>query len=93
MSKTQRRHHLNRLKNQRSRHLAVASLTDDSSFFANNNLQKHLARHLTTPKSCSCWLCGNAHKFYGNGKSAKTLQERKAINDEIYRKHHCQITA
>lgn len=93
MSKAHRRHHINRLKHQRSHHLAVANLTDDSIFSANSNLQKHLARHLTTPKPCSCWLCGNPHKFYGNSQSAKTLQERNAINDEIYQKHNCQITA
>lgn len=93
MSKAQRHHHLNRLKHQRNRHLAVANLTDGSNFSANNNLQKHLARHLTTPKPCSCWLCGNPRKFYGNSQSAKTLQERKAINDEVYQKQHCQMSA
>lgn len=77
MSKSQRRHHTKRLKHIRNRHLAVASLTDDSNFSGNNNRQKHLARHLTTPKPCSCWLCGNPRKFYGNGKSAKTYQEQK----------------
>lgn len=39
---------------------------------------------ITTPTLCSCWLCGNPRKFYGNGKDGKTLQELKAVNDEQF---------
>lgn len=45
---------------------------------------KHFKMRITTPKLCSCWLCGNPRKFYGNGKNSKTIQELKAVNDEQF---------
>lgn len=45
---------------------------------------KVLNTHITTPALCSCWMCGNPRKFYGNGKASLTLKEQKAKNDEIY---------
>lgn len=102
MSKNaQRRHHLNRLKHKRHRDLVVAHLTDDSVFRPNSSKQKHLARHVTTPKPCSCWLCGNPRKFYGNGKAAKTYQENRqenkqtqtAINEGIFQANANEFVA
>jgi hypothetical protein len=26
---------------------------------------------------CSCWMCCNPRKMYGNGKNGKTIKERK----------------
>lgn len=46
------------------------------------NVKKWRGRIATTPTPCSCWMCGNPRKYYGNGKYAKTLQERRAMNDD-----------
>lgn len=94
MSKNaKRRHHINRLKHKRSRDLVVAHITDESIFSPNSSKQKHIARHFATPKSCSCSLCSNPRKFYGNSKDAKTLQEQKAINDTIFQLDAIQTVA
>ena len=42
-------------------------------------LRNYLA---TTPVPCSCFMCGNPRKLYKNGELGKTMQERKAANDE-----------
>lgn len=91
MSKAQRCHHINRLKNKRKHDYVNVGAYD----YNNHKIlhSKFFKIRLTTPKPCSCWLCGNPRKFYGNSQSAKTYQERKAINDEIYQKQHCQIPA
>ncbi|WP_373740367.1 hypothetical protein [Neisseria sp.] len=34
-----------------------------------------MGRHVAVPKPCSCRMCGNPRKLYGNGKEAKTVQE------------------
>lgn len=59
-----RRHHIGRLKQNRRRDRIVS-----------NSCAKPLGQHIVTPKPCSCWMCGNPRKFYGNGKAAKTMQE------------------
>lgn len=30
-----------------------------------------------TKVPCSCWMCGNPRKIYGNGKNAKSFKEKK----------------
>ncbi len=34
-----------------------------------------------TPTPCSCWMCANPRKLYGNGHEGKTLRELSA--DEV----------
>jgi hypothetical protein len=31
----------------------------------------------TDRKPCSCWMCGNPRRRYGNSEQSKTLQEKK----------------
>ena len=57
----QKRHHKKRLKNKRKRD--------------NHAKGQPLNKHVITPKLCSCWMCGNARKFFGNSKHGKTVQE------------------
>ncbi|MBH5329844.1 hypothetical protein H9Q10_09205 [Eikenella sp. S3360] len=62
------RHHLARLK-QKRRH---------DYHFSGSHFSGSLKFYVTTPKPCSCWMCGNPRKFYGNGQDGKTVQEKRA---------------
>ena len=47
-----------------------------------NNLDKEekrklLGRYRKTRVPCSCWMCGNPRKIFGNGKLSKTFREIK----------------
>lgn len=44
--------------------------------------EQPLNKHVTTPKACSCYMCGNPRKYGGNCVEALTLQERKALDKE-----------
>ena len=60
-----RRHHKERLKKKRKNDMVYHEV------FSIN-------KHVITPKLCSCIMCGNLRKFFGNGKEAKTIQELRA---------------
>lgn len=36
-----------------------------------------LGRYKKTRVSCSCWMCGNPRKIFGNGRLSKTFREIK----------------
>jgi len=38
---------------------------------------KLLGRYKKTKVSCSCWMCGNPRKIFGNGRLSKTFREIK----------------
>ena len=57
-----RRHHVNRLKQKRRIHWGRVLHTDEE-----------LGKAVGTPKPCSCFMCGNPRKYYGE----KTVQERR----------------
>ena len=63
--RAERRHHIERLKHKRrfywgcNRDLAKSP--------------KHLAKVANTPTPCSCWMCGNARRWFGE----ETIQERR----------------
>ena len=63
------RHHKNRLKDKRK---------GDIVYHENFPINKHVI----TPKLCSCIMCGNQRKFFGNSKQAKTIQELRGSQDE-----------
>ena len=65
MSRAQRRHHRERLKNKRRYHWGRDLMAEPEV----------LARTVNTPKPCSCLLCGNRRKHAGG-----TLQERRIFN-------------
>ena len=64
-----RRHHLARLKKARRRDFSMNAgavcLAADKRF---------LGIHVTTPAQCSCWMCGNPRRHFGQ----ITLQEQAA---------------
>lgn len=67
-----RRHHTARLKHKRRYDFCVYSRDGRRTFCPIN-------RHVITPCPCSCRLCGNPRKFYGNGQAAKTVAERRRL--------------
>lgn len=43
-------------------------------------------KRVTTNVPCSCWMCCSERKVFGNGREARTFQERRAIdsmNEEL----------
>ena len=37
----------------------------------------------TTRKPCSCWMCGNKRRYYGNAGLSKTMQEARLLPIEV----------
>lgn len=66
-----RRHHRIRLLNKRKYYYRGAMIEDG---FNSNNI----ARVINTPKSCSCWMCGNPRKYH----KELTVKEQKWIEIE-----------
>ena len=64
-----RRHHYRRLKRKRKRFWYGADFAPMGP--------RHLGMAVTTPKVCSCWMCGNPRRYFRE----KTLQEKKADLD------------
>ena len=69
MDQALRRHHRQRVKNNRKKYWTV---------FPHEESPKRLGIITTTPCICSCWMCGNPRKFYKNSKAGmKTSEIRK----------------
>lgn len=69
MDRALRRHHRQRVKNNRKKYWTV---------FPHEESPKRLGIITTTPCICSCWMCGNPHKYYKNSKAGmKTSEIRK----------------
>lgn len=66
-----RRHHLTRLKQKRFREEMQRS-------HARPDWALNIAvKRAHTGRLCSCFLCGNPRKYYGNSKASLTLQEMR----------------
>lgn len=70
LSRALRRHHTTRLKNSRRNYWSV--VLD----LLNPKSEKYIAQVISTPKPCSCYMCGNARKFFNE----RTLQEKKHLD-------------
>lgn len=57
------------------RHQIKRCLKNRKNDFYGSNSRKELKRHLVTPKSCCCWMCGNPRKYLNE----ITLQEQRSI--------------
>ena len=69
MDRALRRHHRQRVKNNRKKYWTV---------FPHEESPKRLGIVTTTPCICSCWMCGNPRKYYKNSKAGmKTSEIRK----------------
>ncbi len=60
-----RRYHYQRLKNKRIR----------QNYWGHDKNVAQLGISVDTPKPCSCWMCGNPRKYFGE----KSRQERMVI--------------
>jgi len=67
MSRAMKRHHRERLKVNRRWYWGL-----DRDLRAED--EKYLGQAVNTPAPCSCPMCGNERKYWGN----LTIQERKA---------------
>lgn len=68
-----RRHHLERLLNERKNHFHVAETVIGNDPVVN---QHRLKLAMKTPARCSCWMCGNPRKYFNR----RTLQEIKQLD-------------
>ncbi len=59
LSRSERIHHLNRLKGKRKNYWGLDSQTRTG---------RHIGMLASTPKPCSCWMCCNARKTDGPTK-------------------------
>lgn len=63
MARALRRHHVARLKRNR-RFYHGYDLTENP---------RYIGQAVHTPANCSCWMCGNPRKFFGE----PTMQEKR----------------
>jgi len=78
-----RRHHLARLKKKRRHDYAMCSLAEEIYGTAPTNKRVdpvRLGKHVTTPACCSCWMCGNPRRHFGQ----PGLQEKSASEAEVW---------
>lgn len=66
MDRALRRHHRQRVKNNRKKYWTV---------FPHEESPKRLGIITTTPCICSCWMCGNPRKYYKNSKAGMKISE------------------
>lgn len=70
MDRALRRHHWQRVKNNRKKYWTV---------FPHEESPKRLGIITTTPCICSCWMCGNPRKYYKNSKAGMKISEIKKM--------------
>ncbi|WZX10896.1 hypothetical protein [Escherichia phage HK6] len=74
MDRALRRHHRQRVKNNRKKYWAV---------FPHEESPKRLGIITTTPCICSCWMCGNPRKYYKNSKAGMKISEIRKMEAMI----------
>ncbi|WCZ57118.1 hypothetical protein K15_053 [Salmonella phage Kenya-K15] len=74
MDRALRRHHRQRVKNNRKKYWTV---------FPHEESPKRLGIITTTPCICSCWMCGNPRKYYGNSKAGMKISEIRKMEAMI----------
>ena len=63
-----------RIKQQQRKKREAAKQFKDNHW---QSTDKAIGIHANTPARCSCEMCGNPRKHYGNGKHGQTLGEQK----------------
>ena len=76
-SKDFRIHQNNRHKALAKKYLKLNSRNDGEEVRHSLLSHKSVGKTTNTFTQCSCFMCGNPRKFYGNSKAAKTIQELK----------------
>lgn len=64
-----RRHHRERLRAKRRFHWGRDLSTEPP---------QNIARAINTPTPCSCWMCGNPRRYFGE----QSVQERRANQED-----------
>lgn len=85
MTKSMRRYHRWCKIQNAMNHLSYLACFDTYAQSIDKNsirVKKIRSQAAITPVRCSCWMCGNPRKYYKNSRSAKSLQELRAANDE-----------
>lgn len=57
------------------RHQVKRCLDNRKNDFCSGDSRKSLKRHIITPTTCSCWMCGNPRKHLDD----LTLQEQRSL--------------
>jgi len=73
-TRAERRHHEQRMRAKVRKNYEVQQHRQ----FGEDHYKEVIARRATTRKPCSCWMCGNPRKFFGE----KTIQEKRAEFNE-----------
>lgn len=78
-----RRHHRQRVIKVEFRKRWVTGWTFNNSRSDEDRAEAlaQATRAQRTARACSCYLCSNGRRKYGNGKAARTHQELHAIAD------------
>lgn len=74
MDRALRRHHRQRVKNNRKKYWTV---------FPHEESPRRLGIITTTPCICSCWMCGNPRKYYKNSKAGMKISEIRKMEAMI----------
>ena len=46
------------------------------------------ALYADTPTRCSCWMCGNPRRYFGNGHLSLSRREQSALVDDVEQRGH-----
>jgi len=76
-SRSHRRHHRARLLKKRLKE-ALRSGSENAVNYA-EWLHRTPRMRVDTPCACSCHMCGNPRRKYGNSKAALTMQELRHL--------------
>lgn len=77
-SRAQRRHDDARLKHNRSRHQLVRSALESPHGTTERDRSRVLGKHLACAAMCSCAMCGNPRKFFGELTRQELRQRAQA---------------
>lgn len=69
---------MSRMKSKAKEQLSLHCLTSGSSKFLSN---KEVGKHATTRKVCSCHLCGNPRRIYGNSRYAQRISDLRHMKE------------
>lgn len=75
---------LTKLKTIKRKVSKFSFFTDYEKVFGKKAYKRRVGIHSHSRAICSCPMCGNPRKFYGNGDAGKTLQELRLNQRDHY---------
>ncbi|MDA8378168.1 MAG: hypothetical protein M0Z50_14135 [Planctomycetia bacterium] len=79
LARAMRRHHRHRLLHNRRFHWGRDLSESDES-------PRHRGKVIDTPTPCSCWMCGNPRRYFGE-KTLQELRQDEADGKRIEKPH------